>query len=170
MLPPSTNFLFKLLASSRDGAAIRLHPVVCSGFNADFDGDQMAVHVPLTKKLSWKPKFMLPQFNLSSLRLVTSSIPDSKEWPSVFTTYLCNEKLSPYTSLLAQKPKQSCLQTVPSNANYFCRREPQELTETTAGRIILTNASQGGIYQQQFPRKEISAFSIAPFVSLLNSC
>uniref|UniRef100_UPI0030035E68 RNA polymerase subunit beta' n=1 Tax=Prototheca lentecrescens TaxID=2836214 RepID=UPI0030035E68 len=28
--------------------AIRLHPLVCSGFNADFDGDQMAVHVPLT--------------------------------------------------------------------------------------------------------------------------
>ena len=30
-----------------EGKAIRLHPLVCSGFNADFDGDQMAVHVPL---------------------------------------------------------------------------------------------------------------------------
>jgi len=30
-----------------DGRAIRLHPLVCPGFNADFDGDQMAVHVPL---------------------------------------------------------------------------------------------------------------------------
>jgi DNA-directed RNA polymerase subunit beta' len=30
-----------------DGHAIRLHPMVCPGFNADFDGDQMAVHVPL---------------------------------------------------------------------------------------------------------------------------
>jgi len=32
-----------------DGHAIRLHPLVCPGFNADFDGDQMAVHVPLSK-------------------------------------------------------------------------------------------------------------------------
>ena len=33
-----------------EGNAIRLHPAVCSGYNADFDGDQMAVHVPLTKE------------------------------------------------------------------------------------------------------------------------
>jgi len=32
-----------------DGRAIRLHPLVCTGFNADFDGDQMAVHVPISK-------------------------------------------------------------------------------------------------------------------------
>lgn len=32
-----------------EGSAIRLHPAVCSGFGADFDGDQMAVHVPLSK-------------------------------------------------------------------------------------------------------------------------
>lgn len=32
-----------------DGKAIRLHPLVCPGFNADFDGDQMAVHVPLSR-------------------------------------------------------------------------------------------------------------------------
>ena len=33
-----------------EGRAIRLHPLVCPGFNADFDGDQMAVHVPLSEK------------------------------------------------------------------------------------------------------------------------
>src|SRR5699024_411852 len=31
-----------------EGRAIRLHPLVCTAFNADFDGDQMAVHVPLS--------------------------------------------------------------------------------------------------------------------------
>src|SRR5207253_5019667 len=30
-----------------EGKAIQLHPLVCTAFNADFDGDQMAVHVPL---------------------------------------------------------------------------------------------------------------------------
>ena len=33
-----------------EGKAIQLHPLVCSAFNADFDGDQMAVHVPLSEK------------------------------------------------------------------------------------------------------------------------
>jgi len=32
-----------------DGSAIQIHPLVCSAFNADFDGDQMAVHIPLSK-------------------------------------------------------------------------------------------------------------------------
>ena len=31
-----------------EGRAIKLHPLVCSAFNADFDGDQMAVHLPLS--------------------------------------------------------------------------------------------------------------------------
>ncbi len=33
-----------------EGNALRIHPCICQGFNADFDGDQMAVHVPLSKK------------------------------------------------------------------------------------------------------------------------
>jgi DNA-directed RNA polymerase subunit beta' len=33
-----------------EGSAIQLHPLVCTAFNADFDGDQMAVHVPLSQK------------------------------------------------------------------------------------------------------------------------
>src|SRR5665648_321794 len=33
-----------------EGKAIQVHPMVCTAFNADFDGDQMAVHVPLSKK------------------------------------------------------------------------------------------------------------------------
>jgi DNA-directed RNA polymerase subunit beta' len=32
-----------------DGSAIRIHPLVCASFNADFDGDQMAVHIPLSR-------------------------------------------------------------------------------------------------------------------------
>jgi DNA-directed RNA polymerase subunit beta' len=38
-----------------EGKAIQLHPLVCAAFNADFDGDQMAVHVPLSSKRRWKP-------------------------------------------------------------------------------------------------------------------
>ena len=48
-----------------EGSAIRLHPAVCDGFNADFDGDQMAVHIPLTDKaIKEAKKYMLPANNL----------------------------------------------------------------------------------------------------------
>ncbi|NTW14141.1 MAG: DNA-directed RNA polymerase subunit beta' [Candidatus Moranbacteria bacterium] len=42
-----------------EGKAIRLHPMVCSAFNADFDGDQMAVHVPLTDQARWESANMM---------------------------------------------------------------------------------------------------------------
>ncbi len=48
-----------------EGKAIRLHPMVCSAFNADFDGDQMAVHVPLTDQARWESaNIMLSSKNL----------------------------------------------------------------------------------------------------------
>jgi DNA-directed RNA polymerase subunit beta' len=39
-----------------EGDAIQLHPLVCHAFNADFDGDQMAVHVPLSEEAQWEAK------------------------------------------------------------------------------------------------------------------
>lgn len=42
-----------------DGKAIRLHPLVCAAFNADFDGDQMAVHVPLSQEAVAEAKVLM---------------------------------------------------------------------------------------------------------------
>jgi len=39
-----------------EGNAIQIHPLVCQAFNADFDGDQMAVHVPLTEEAQWEAR------------------------------------------------------------------------------------------------------------------
>jgi len=48
-----------------EGSAIRIHPCVCAGYNADFDGDQMAVHVPLGKKaIKESIDLMMPEKNL----------------------------------------------------------------------------------------------------------
>ncbi len=48
-----------------EGKAIQLHPMVCAAFNADFDGDQMAVHVPLTDKARYEAEnIMLSSKNL----------------------------------------------------------------------------------------------------------
>ena len=42
-----------------EGNAIRLHPLVCAGFNADFDGDQMAIHVPLSLEAQAEARFLM---------------------------------------------------------------------------------------------------------------
>ena len=42
-----------------EGRAIRLHPLVCTAFNADFDGDQMAVHVPLSAEAQAEARFLM---------------------------------------------------------------------------------------------------------------
>ena len=41
------------------GKAIRLHPLVCAAFNADFDGDQMAIHVPLTEEAKAEARILM---------------------------------------------------------------------------------------------------------------
>ncbi|MEK7186546.1 MAG: DNA-directed RNA polymerase subunit beta', partial [Patescibacteria group bacterium] len=48
-----------------EGAAISLHPCVCAGYNADFDGDQMAVHIPLSTMAKEEAiNLMMPRHNL----------------------------------------------------------------------------------------------------------
>ncbi len=50
-----------------EGSAIRVHPLVCTAFNADFDGDQMAVHVPLSREAVLEArKLMLSTLNMMS--------------------------------------------------------------------------------------------------------
>lgn len=52
--------------------AIRLHPLVCAGFNADFDGDQMAVHVPLSMEAQVEARLLI----FSNLNLISPAIGD----------------------------------------------------------------------------------------------
>ena len=46
-----------------DGKAIKLHPLACTAFNADFDGDQMAVHVPLSLEAQAEARFLMLAHN-----------------------------------------------------------------------------------------------------------
>lgn len=64
-----------------EGKAIRLHPCVCSGFGADFDGDQMAVHLPLSKNAKEESeKLISPENNLLKPADGTPvAIPSTKE-------------------------------------------------------------------------------------------
>jgi DNA-directed RNA polymerase subunit beta' len=46
-----------------EGKAIQLHPLVCAAFNADFDGDQMAVHVPLSVEAQVEARVLMMSTN-----------------------------------------------------------------------------------------------------------
>ncbi len=150
-----------------DGAAIRLHPVVCGGFNADFDGDQMAVHVPLTKKAIMEAKkHMLPMYNLVKPSAGNPvSIPDSKEMAiGVYYLTSIDTKLSMYPS-----PFSSPTEAITAHgAGLLNARQPimvrmlptdTKLFETTVGRIIFNKIlpKKWGFVNHNLPRKEISA-------------
>lgn len=150
-----------------DGAAIRLHPVVCGGFNADFDGDQMAVHVPLTlKAIKEAKKYMLPQYNLVKPSSGNpTSIPDSKEMAiGVYYLTSIDEKAKKYPM-----PFSSSTEAITASQNNVIgvrqlisvRLDPEkmELTETTVGRIIFNQIlpKEWEFINHNLPRKEISA-------------
>ncbi|KKS61956.1 MAG: DNA-directed RNA polymerase subunit beta' [Candidatus Collierbacteria bacterium GW2011_GWE2_42_48] len=151
-----------------DGSAIRLHPVVCEGFNADFDGDQMAVHVPLTKKaIREAKKFMLPQFNLlkpSSGQSV--NIPSRKEMAvGVYYLTSIDETLTPYKYPFGSKTEaitayQNKVIEVRQPIDVRLDPEKMEMTNTTVGRIIFNEIlpKEWEFQNKSLTGKEISAF------------
>jgi len=124
-----------------EGSAIRIHPAVCSGFNADFDGDQMAVHVPLSAKaIKEAETLMLPQHNL--LRPADGSpitTPASKEM-ALGIYYLTSEdpRISPSESVFADKDEAIfAYQTKKIELRQkMTLRIDGKLVETTVGRIL----------------------------------
>ncbi len=124
-----------------EGSAIRIHPAVCSGFNADFDGDQMAVHVPLSKKAIKEAKeLMLPRHNL--LRPADGSpitTPSSKEM-ALGIYYLTSEdsRIEPSKSIFSDT-KEAILAYQVGKIDLrqkITLRVNGSLVETTVGRII----------------------------------
>ena len=61
-----------------EGEAIRLHPMVCTPFNADFDGDQMAVHVPLSVEAQMESRLLM----LSTNSIFSPASGDSNKTPT----------------------------------------------------------------------------------------
>jgi DNA-directed RNA polymerase subunit beta' len=150
-----------------EGAAIRLHPVVCAGFNADFDGDQMAVHVPLTLKARKEAiKYMLPEKNLlKPSDGHPESIPDKKEM-AIGVYYLTSHdpKLPELTTIFsspeeAKKAYQTGTISFRQLIKVRLTAGSRELTETTTGRIIFNDILPVGwdFINHGLTRKEISA-------------
>jgi len=128
-----------------EGSAIRIHPAICSGFNADFDGDQMAVHVPLSKKAIEEAKdLMLPEHNL--LRPSDGSpvsTPASKEMAlGVYFLTSINPKLGEKKTVYADgKEALTAWQAGKLELRQLITvRIDGKLLETTVGRILFNEA------------------------------
>ncbi len=79
-----------------EGKAIQIHPMVCAAFNADFDGDQMAVHVPLTKSaLKEAEEIMLSTKNLLKPATGDPVVVPTQDmvWGANYLTTILNEDL-----------------------------------------------------------------------------
>ncbi|EKD62597.1 MAG: hypothetical protein ACD_52C00116G0005 [uncultured bacterium] len=132
-----------------EGSAIRLHPAVCSGYNADFDGDQMAVHVPLSQKAIDEAKtLMLPKYNLlrpaDGMPITT---PSSKEMAlGVYYFTSVDNRMSPSDIIFADGEEaitayQSGKISLRQKIN--CRFGGK-VSETTVGRIMFNQILPAG--------------------------
>ena len=128
-----------------EGAAIQLHPCVCTGYNADFDGDQMAVHIPLSEKAQAEAiKLMMPMHNL--LKPADGSpitLPNKEMALGIFYLTSLDESLRPQ-ELKYFEIAQSAL--LAFDLDKIRLREPimarvdkkgeEKLVETTVGRLM----------------------------------
>ena len=124
-----------------EGKAIRLHPVVCKGFNADFDGDQMSVHVPISLEAQLEARTLMLSSNnvLSPANGEPMIVPSQDMVLGVYYISLMNgtvnEKSPRFANMdevkMALENKAITLHT-PIVARINGKRY-----ETTAGRMIL---------------------------------
>jgi DNA-directed RNA polymerase subunit beta' len=133
-----------------DGSAIQIHPLVCAAFNADFDGDQMAVHIPLSRAAVAEAR----QIMLSSQNLLLPSNGEPTVAPTLDIVLGCY-----YLTLIKPDAKGEYREGAPPRGVYGSFREAKlacdlglvdlqarirvrdaktngELIETSVGRII----------------------------------
>lgn len=128
-----------------DGKAIKIHPLVCSAFNADFDGDQMAVHIPLSDKAQEESKIlMLSTRNILSAangRSVAVPTQDMVLGLHYISKVRCGAKGEGIMfSNVAQVVTAYQHNQVALHSKIKVRLASGEIVETTTGRVILYNA------------------------------
>lgn len=145
-----------------EGRAIRLHPLVCTAYNADFDGDQMAVHVPLSAEAQAEARLlMLASGNILNPKdgkpVVTPSqdmvlgsfylTMDNKEAKGsgmIFASV--NEAVSAYQRGTASLHARVVIPARALNKTSFTDKQQEALLVTTVGRIIFNE-----IFPPEFP-------------------
>lgn len=134
-----------------NGRAIRLHPLVCSAFNADFDGDQMAVHLPLSPEAITEARMLM----LASHNILHPAHGSPITIPSqdmvLGCYYLTKVRPEAQGEGMIFSSIAEALLAVDNNflnlhAKIKVRMEDDTLLETTAGRLTIN-----GILPEDFP-------------------
>ncbi|WLR58087.1 DNA-directed RNA polymerase subunit beta' [Guptibacillus hwajinpoensis] len=145
-----------------EGRAIRLHPLVCTAYNADFDGDQMAVHVPLSAEAQAEARILM---------LAAQNILNPKDGKPVVTPsqdmvlgnyYLTmeregaigegsvykdtNEALIAYQNGFAHLHSRVAIPAASLNKSAFTEEQNKQLLVTTVGKLIFNE-----ILPESFP-------------------
>ncbi|MBA2680414.1 MAG: DNA-directed RNA polymerase subunit beta' [Ktedonobacteraceae bacterium] len=142
-----------------DSNAIRLHPCVCSAFNADFDGDQMAVHLPLSDKAqeeartlmlstrnlrspaSGEPTVSISQEMVLGLYYLTQERPSEKSAGRIFADAdeamiaLDHGIIDVHTRFIVRIPDQEIYDAPDTRRT----TSPHKKIETTAGRLMFNS-------------------------------
>ncbi len=125
-----------------EGKAIQISPLVCPAFNADFDGDQMAVHVPITEEAKWEAKeIMLSAKNL--LKPATGQPIVSPHQDMILGCYYLTRLIEPAGKIKMLTDDQEAIMAyqekkVGLQEKIIVRLEGKRL-ETTVGRILFNS-------------------------------
>ncbi|MEL7624024.1 MAG: DNA-directed RNA polymerase subunit beta' [Clostridiales bacterium] len=160
-----------------EGRALQLHPLVCTAYNADFDGDQMAVHVPLSAEAQAEARLLM---------LAANNILNPKDGKPVCTPtqdmvlgsyYLTGERLNPERGdrLPIYKDKDEAIYAYEQGA--VTLQEPVKvrvdgkLLQTTVGRLIFNQVipDELGFYNHIVGKKELGKIVAKCFQVLGNA-
>ncbi len=135
-----------------EGKAIQLHPLVCAAFNADFDGDQMAVHVPLSIEAQVECRVLMMSTNniLSPANGKPIIVPSQDIILGLYYITMENKEKNPKPALISDYAElEHALEIKAVNIHdnikyrYQVRSEQGErfyrIADTTPGRVILFN-------------------------------
>jgi DNA-directed RNA polymerase subunit beta' len=155
-----------------EGNAIKLHPLVCKGFNADFDGDQMAVHLPLSIEAQVEAHtLMLSTNNIFSpangapiispsqdvvmgCYYLTMSLPGRKGEGMAFRTFAEVElahslgKVDTHAKIKVKLPGERRLKT-----DIEALAKPGAVIETTVGRVLFNSSLPEGMLFYNLPMR-----------------
>ncbi len=153
-----------------DGKAIRLHPLVCAAFNADFDGDQMAVHVPLSQEAIAEAKILM----LSSMNILLPAsgkpvaVPSQDMVLGIYYISLIKEGVKGEHKLFANESEvlQALANGMIDIHAKIKTKLRGEVVETTPGRVVISSICPDFVPVEMFnkimKKKDISA--LADFV------
>jgi DNA-directed RNA polymerase beta' subunit len=148
-----------------DGNAIQLHPLVCAAFNADFDGDQMAVHVPLSQEAIAEAKILM----LSSMNILLPASGKAVAVPSqdmvlgIYYISLIKQGVKGEHKLFAS-PEEVLIAFDEGAVDLHAKIKVKvkgEIIETTPGRMILHSITPDFVpvemYNKIMKKKDIAA-------------